>query len=319
MTPPRPAALAEPADGSGAAPLAAWPLLLELARRRRAGSAPRPGDAYALADGGWRSAADGATAALSWHAGHGWRIGRVDPAVRDALELYLPLVTGATLAIGHLGQSIDGHIATESGDSRYVNGSENLAHLHRLRALADAVLVGPATAARDNPRLTVRHVPGPNPVRVVLDPRGELPERLRVFTDGAAPTLLACDAARTPAAAPGQAERLPLPARDGQLDPAALLAALRARGLAVVFVEGGGRTVSDFLAAGLLDRLHIAAAPVLMGAGRRGVQLPPPGSMAACPRPAHRVFRMGGDLLWDFDLRADCPPGAPPSGIGRIL
>lgn len=321
MTPPRSAGASAHAQPARAAALDAWPLLLELARRRRAGVAPAPGDAFALAQGGgWRAVVDGEPAALAWQPRTGWTIGRVADDVRDALELYLPLVAGAgPLTLGHLGQSVDGHIATESGDSHYVNGAENLAHLHRLRALADAVLVGPGTAARDDPRLTVRHVEGPNPVRVVLDPAAALPATLGVFSDGAAPTLRVCDAARASAARAARVEVLPVAARAGRVELAPLLAALHARGLRVVFVEGGGRTVSDFLAAGLLDRLQIAAAPVLMGAGRRGVQLPAPGTMAACAWPAHRVFRMGGDLLWDFDLRAGGAPGTAPPGIGRVL
>jgi riboflavin-specific deaminase-like protein len=321
MTPPLRAGVPMGAQGPGPAALAAWPLLLELARRRRAGIVPDDGDAFTLnPDGRWRAASGGEPAALTWREHGGWTLGRVAGATRDALELYLPLVTGSrTLAIGHLGQSVDGHIATESGDSQFVNGTENLAHLHRLRALADAVLVGPGTAARDDPRLTVRLVEGRHPVRVVLDPDAALPPALRVFTDGAASTLRVCGAARAAPAPAGGAETLLVAERNGRLDLAALLAALHARGLRVVFVEGGGKTVSDFLEADLLDRLQIAAAPLLMGAGRRGVQLPPTIALAACARPPHRVFRMGGDLLWDFDLRAEVAPDDPPPGIGRVL
>jgi riboflavin biosynthesis pyrimidine reductase len=77
---------------------------------------------------------------------------------------------------------------------------------------------------------------------------------------------------------------------------------LVAQGLRVLFVEGGGVTVSRFLAQGLLDRLHVALAPVLIGEGRRGVHLPASGRMADCLRPAGRVVRLGEDMLWDFDL-----------------
>jgi diaminohydroxyphosphoribosylaminopyrimidine deaminase / 5-amino-6-(5-phosphoribosylamino)uracil reductase len=184
----------------------------------------------------------------------------------------------------------------------------------------------PARSRLTIPQLTTRLVPGPNPVRVVIDPDRRLGEHYRVFTDGAAPTLLVCraDAAARQEghdaapvrheAAParhGAAHVLAIGERDGALDLAALLAALHARGYPRVFVEGGGRTVSAFLAAGLLDRLQIAVAPLLIGDGRPAIRLAAPGRLGECRRPRFRVYRMGDDMLYDCDLAA---PAFAPSG-----
>lgn len=239
-------------------------------------------------------------------------------------EIYGALRAGAgtPVTIGHLGQSLDGFIATCSGDSRYVNGRGNLLHLHRMRALCDAIVVGAGTVVADDPQLTTRLVPGPNPVRVVLDPDRRLDCDYRVFTDGAAPTVLACRAnlADRPQ---GQAQVLGVPgAADGAFDLAALLAALHSRGWHRVFVEGGGRTVSACLAAGLLDRLQLAVAPILIGEGRPAIRLPPPARLGDCRRPSHRVYRMGCDILFDCDLAAP-PPSAQPEPdeppVARVL
>ena len=87
------------------------------------------------------------------------------------------------MVVGQMGQSIDGRIATESGHSKYINGPAGLDHLHQLRALVDAVVVGVGTAVTDDPQLTVRRVSGPSPVRVVIDPRGRLSAAARLLVD----------------------------------------------------------------------------------------------------------------------------------------
>jgi riboflavin-specific deaminase-like protein len=244
-------------------------------------------------------------------------VGGAAPApVHALLDLYLPLCGASVrrpLTVGHLGQSLDGHIATESGDSYYVTGPANVLHLHRMRALCDAVVVGAETVARDDPQLTVRMAEGTNPLRVILDPRGRLRPTRRVFAADAR-TLLVRDEAAAPPKAFGSAEVLALPARDGRLELDALLEQLHARGIACVFVEGGGATVSSFLAMGLLDRLQIAVAPLLTGHGRPGIRLPARETIADCLQPAHRVFAMGGDVLFDCDLRAR----APTAGSGEL-
>jgi len=89
---------------------------------------------------------------------------------------------------------------------------------------------------------------------------------------------------------------------DGSLHLRVLLEALALRGLRVLFVEGGGVTVSRFMAQRCLDRLHLSVAPVVIGDGRPGLQLPRSQAMRDCLRPPARVFAMGDDMLWDLDL-----------------
>jgi diaminohydroxyphosphoribosylaminopyrimidine deaminase / 5-amino-6-(5-phosphoribosylamino)uracil reductase len=202
--------------------------------------------------------------------------------------------------LGRLAQSIDGRIATRNGASRWISGEADVRHTHRLRAIFDAVLVGAGTVAADDPQLTTRAVPGPSPVRVILDASRRLPEHHRVFRSEAR-TIVACaeDVADCPA---GDAERLLVPRGADGLDLAALLAALAARGLRRVFVEGGGVTVSRFLAAGLLDRLHLTIAPLLLGSGIPAFVLPDAASPAEGLRVRWTTHRLGDDILLDIPL-----------------
>jgi riboflavin-specific deaminase-like protein len=231
------------------------------------------------------------------------------------LNRYLPLLA-PQLVIGQLGQSLDGRIATANGHSHYVTGPESLLHLHRLRALVDAVVVGAGTVLVDDPQLTVRHCPGPNPWRVVLDPQRKLPLQRRLFCDGQAPTLvLAAVPAAVPVPAPASAP-IPAPAAnraetallsvadDGSgFAPAAVISLLAARGAQRILVEGGGITVSRFLAAGALDRLHVVVAPMLIGSGRPGLSLPAIDHLDQALRPAHRRESLGEDVLYELQLR----------------
>jgi len=273
------------------------------------------------------ASADHASAAvLTWVPGQGWAscLPPSHPA-SALLDLYLPVCSATAsrpITVGHLGQSLDGFIATHAGDSQFVTGNDNIVHLHRMRALSDAVVVGAGTVAADNPQLTTRLVAGPHPLRVVFDPSRRLPATYRIFSDDAAPVLYLCDAARI---APGEthvglAPIVGLDARAGDM-PAAILRLLRARGCSRVFVEGGGVTVSAFLEANLLDRLQIAVAPLLIGDGRPAIRLAPQASLRDCLRPGYRVFRMGGDVLFDCDLHAEASVAStvPDPLVTRII
>lgn len=228
-------------------------------------------------------------------------------AVRLA-DLYGPLVAaGAPLTIAQLGQSLDGFIASRTGDAEFVTGPVDREHLHRLRALVDAVVVGASTVESDDCRLTVRAVPGPHPVRVVLDPRGRVPRHAHVLADGAAPTLwLRADAEASSAGEgdlPADVEVVRLPgAPEGGFDPVVVLGELRRRGLGRVLVEGGGRAVSAFVAAGVVDRLYVTTAPMLIGDGVPGIRFAGTDALSGALTGPSRRFLLGDDVCTELVL-----------------
>ena len=270
---------------------------------------------------------DAAEAIVAWRPGAGWdtTLPSGDPR-RALIDLYLPIASataGRPITVGHLGQSLDGFIATHAGESQWVTGQENILHMHRLRALCDAVIVGAGTVAADDPELTTRLVPGPNPLRVVIDPARRLGEHHRVFNSDAAETMYICARGLI---LPGErrfglASIVGVSGGPGGIDVAELMQLLRSRRCARVFVEGGGVTVSMFLEANLLDRLHVAVAPLIIGDGRPAIRLPARAALGDCHRPPHRVFRMGGDVLFDFDLGTDAtgPAGGDVPPIARVI
>lgn len=239
---------------------------------------------------------------------------RIPPGLARDPCLAFPADRQTSFAVAQLGQSLDGRIATPTGASRYINRPAALTHLHRLRARLDAVVVGVGTAIADDPQLTVRHVPGPSPARVVIDPRGRMPASLRLLEDDGARRIVirgedAADCAG--------AQTLRLPLRGGVFDPHEVRAALASLGLKQILVEGGSATVSAFLAAGAVDRLHVLVGPLILGSGFTGINLPPIAAVDEALAPHTDVYLLAdGDVLFDCDLarRRGDGDGTPDNG-----
>src|SRR5213592_3542278 len=145
---------------------------------------------------------------------------------------------------------------------------------HALRAACDAVLVGVGTVLTDDPRLTVRMVPGASPARVILASTLRIPPTARVLDDAAWTVVITTDrsnvSTRRSLERRGIAVRV-VPAGPSGVDPVAALRAVRALGLRSVLVEGGARVITSLLSGGLVDRVIVSVSPTLIGAGREAV------------------------------------------------
>ena len=238
---------------------------------------------------------------------------RDGPAASPEMAPPRPQGKGARYVVAQLGQSLDGRIATPSGESKYINGPHALDHLHALRASVDAVLVGVGTVCADDPLLTVRRVPGHSPARVVIDPSGRVDPHARCFAaDGARRLVVRRPGVEAPLPA---GVELVEGAADGPFAPGTILDALAARGLARVLVEGGAHTLSAFLEAGCLDALHVFVSPVILGAGRIGLTRKACDTLADALRPSTRAHVFpDGDVLFACDLAgAGAPAGLAPA------
>ncbi len=206
--------------------------------------------------------------------------------------------------VAQLGQSLDGRIATLSGESQWINKDEALIHVHRVRAAVDAVIVGVGTVVADDPKLNVRRVPGRNPARVVIDPKGRMPATAKLLVEDGARRIVvrAAGCAQPPVAG---AEAVEVAASvDGSLSPQAIIQALFDLGLRTFLVEGGAGTVSGFIDGNAVDRLHVLVAPVILGSGKPGISLKPIDRLAQALRPTADVHVLAdGDVLFDCDMR----------------
>jgi len=193
------------------------------------------------------------------------------------LKQYLPYCYSSLIAreinrpysILHLAQSIDGRIATQSGNSKWVSNHENLIHSHRMRALCDAILIGKNTLLCDSPMLTVRHVSGTSPVRVVI---ANSPCNFDNLKKSKGKIILFTSKETTPV---DGIEIINIPDISGNILSELILKELYKRNINSIFIEGGAITASYFISAHLADRVQIFISPKIFGSGINSFSLPP--------------------------------------------
>ncbi len=208
-------------------------------------------------------------------------------------------------------QTLDGRIATSTGDARWISGEQERRVSHALRAACDSVLVGVGTVISDEPALTVRMVPGASPTRVVLDSGLRIPMSAKVLGPDAATTIITTDRSE-----PARREELQqkgvrvevVPENDGRVDLAAAFAVLRAAGTESILVEGGASVITSLLAAGLVDRVIVGIAPIMIGSGTEAVGELGITEISNAVRLEHRtIVPIGDDVLLAWDVVKSSP------------
>lgn len=221
-------------------------------------------------------------------------------SLKDVFAPFREAPLDRPFVVAQIGQSLDGRIATKSGESRDISGAAALDHLHRIRAHVDAVVVGRGTVVADDPRLTVRRIKGRNPARVVIDPCGRLQlDGKWLASDGARRILISAKPVKLPAGV----EFVQVPAHEGRIAPSTIVEALFDRGLPRLLIEGGAHTIAGFLEEGCIDRLHALVAPIIIGSGRHSLDLSPISKLEFALRPRTEVHLLSdGNVLFDCDF-----------------
>jgi riboflavin biosynthesis pyrimidine reductase len=225
-------------------------------------------------------------------------------------------------------QSLDGRIATSTGDSRWISSSRSLTLAHRLRRDNQVILVGIGTVLRDDPELSCRlKRPAPSPVRVILDSRLRLPlESTIARTCGTYSTIVytltgaagengphgavGADVEPGGGGAAGRRSELERAGveiceveadEQGRVSVASVVADLADRGLRSIFVEGGAEVITSFLRAGLVDRMVVVTAPIIIGRGVEAIGELGITSLARALRPRRsRIRRLGRERIWEL-------------------
>lgn len=201
--------------------------------------------------------------------------------------------------VGQLGQSLDGQIATATGHSKYINGQGGLTHLHALRAWADVVVIGVGTLVADNPKLTVRMVPGHSPDRVVIDPSARSPADAACLVDQSVRRVVLTGTARTRTDWPFGVEQVnvQISGEYMKIDVTQFRQWIAAQGWHRVLIEGGAATLAGFLNAGSLDYLHLIMSPLMIGPGVAGIRANQALGLSQVARFKAHSFGLGQDLL----------------------
>jgi len=233
------------------------------------------------------------------------RVGVLEEQCRKLNEAYFKHIqTGVPFVTLKFAQTLDGRIATATGDSRWISSEASLKWAHRLRSIHDAVLVGVGTVLKDDPQLTVRLMKGRSPVRVVADSRLRIPLSVKLLKEQEiAPTIVAATA---------QADKDKLASlkqmgievmvvgedREGMIDLGDLLDNLGKRSISSVLVEGGATTITSFVRQGLADRVVVIVAPRIMGKGIEAVgDLGIREVRRALKLSFDKIYRKGQDLV----------------------
>ncbi len=199
----------------------------------------------------------------------------IDAESLNIFKIFFPIACSSkkNQFIAHIAQSLDGFIATESGESKYISGKKNIEHIHRLRALSDIIIVGANTYLEDNPKLTTRLVEGTNPDIYVFDPKGVIKKKNIKNKI----TIL-------------------------KSDLKSLNNTLSKNFKSTIYIEGGGKTISYFLNKNMLDRIHVCLCPVILGGGRASFFVSDYSKLSELKSYNSIHYEMGNDILFDINL-----------------
>ena len=214
-------------------------------------------------------------------------------------SLFFPIIFNSKESpylIAHLAQTLDGFIATNSGESKYISSNDNLTHIHMIRAISDIIIVGYKTVELDNPMLTTRLVTGKSPMRIIIDPSLKLTNRLNIFKDGNKNIVFTQKVSNKKL---NNTIIYKLPKKNFTK---LIYQKIIDLNFNYILVEGGATTISNFLEQELLDIMQFIIAPIIIGSGIDSVKLKSISNLKYALRPKSRLYKLGDEMIASLEF-----------------
>lgn len=223
---------------------------------------------------------------------------RISKILRQCCEIIIPLFAKKdNFLIGQIGQSLDGKIALNNGNSHYINEKESILYLHCLRAVCDGVLVGVNTIIKDNPLLTTRKIKGSNPVRLIIDPSLKLSNRYKIFKDNNRNIIFTNSNKQKKF---NNTLIVKFPKKNFTNN---IFQYLKKTSFKNILVEGGPTTLSNFIEMKLLNYMQFIISPTLIGSGIDSLKLKPITNLKNAIRVENTISKLGKEIVITLNLK----------------
>ena len=224
---------------------------------------------------------------------------KTDQTIKECCEILIPiLINNKKLFFGQIGQSIDGKIALNNGNSHYINEKESITYLHCLRSISDAVIVGVNTVIKDNPLLTTRKITGDDPLRIIIDPSLKLTNKYKIFKDGNTNIIF------TNSSNKKKLNNSAIITLSKKKFTQNIYKYLEKLSLNYILVEGGPATLSKFIDLKLLDMMQFIISPTLIGSGINSLKLKPINNLKKAIRVKNKISTLGKEIVVTLKLNS---------------
>ena len=218
---------------------------------------------------------------------------------KSILNILIPIIRKKKkITIAQLGQSIDGRIALNNGNSHYINERESIIYLHCLRSISDGVLVGVNTIIKDDPFLTTRKIMGANPIRLIIDPSLKLTNKYNIFKDNNKNIIFTNSSKRKKL---NNTTILKFPKKNFTLS---ISKYLRTTSLKTILIEGGPTTLSHFIEHKLINYMQFIISPTIIGSGIDSLKLKPITNLKNAIRVKNTINKLGKEIIVTLDFNS---------------
>ena len=224
---------------------------------------------------------------------------KIDIILKQCCEIIIPLLlNNNSNFIGQIGQSLDGKIALNNGNSHYINERESIIYLHCLRSISDGVLVGVNTIMKDNPFLTTREIKGDNPVRLIIDPSLKLTNRYNIFKDNNKNIIFTNSSKEKKLK---NTSIVKFPKKNFTLS---IFKYLEKTSLKTILIEGGPTTLSHFIEHKLINYMQFIISPTIIGSGIDSLKLKPISDLKNAIREKNTINKLGKEIIVTLDFNS---------------